>query len=152
MNTSKKVDSKGLDSLAVKLKDANFAEWNAGDLKSVLREMKLKVARRNEVGASRSSASDQNLWEKRLKGVKRIYVFQTSMDPTEIPPPSSVWSTEQSFFPQVDATTISQYTGFKRIFNSSKIKTVKVHRNGEVTFVKAKDQSSGCTRIQKRFP
>ena len=26
MNTSKKVDSKGLDSLAVKLKDANFAE------------------------------------------------------------------------------------------------------------------------------
>ena len=74
------------------------------------------------------------------------------MDPTEIPPPSSVWSTEQSLFPQVDVTTISQYTGFKRIFNSSKIKTVKVHRNGEVTFVKTKDQSSGCTRIQKLFP
>ena len=71
------------------------------------------------------------------------------MDPTEIPPPSSVWSTDQSLFPLVDATTISQYTGFKRqgrkgqyrkaqrIFNSRKIKTVKVHKNGEVTFVKA---------------
>ena len=80
----------------------------------MLREMKLKVARRNEEGASPSSASDKNLLEKRLKGVKRIYVFQTRVDPTEIPPPSSVWSTDQSLFPQVDATTINQYTGFKR--------------------------------------
>ena len=56
MNTSKKVDSKGLDSLAVKLKDANFDET--------------EVARRNEEGASRSSASDKNPLEKRLNDSK----------------------------------------------------------------------------------
>ena len=76
MNTSKKVDSKDLDNLAVKLKDAKFAELNAGDLKL--------EGCRNEEGASRSSASDKNLLEKRLKEVKRIYVFQTSMDPVKI--------------------------------------------------------------------
>ena len=71
------------------------------------------------------------------------------MDPTEIPPPSSAWSADQSLFPKVDTTTISQYTGFKRqgrkgqyckaqrLFNSRKIKTVKVRKDGEVTFVKA---------------
>ena len=58
MNTSKKVDSKGLDNLAVKLKEAKFAELNAGDLKT--------EGCRNEEGASRSSASDKNLLEKRL--------------------------------------------------------------------------------------
>ena len=100
--------------------------------------MKLKIAGTKKELLDRllPSASDNNLLEKRLKEVKRIYVFQTSRDPTEIPPPSSVWSTDQSLFPQVDAKTNSQYTGFKRqdkgqyrkarrIFNSRKIKTVK---------------------------
>ena len=76
MNTSKKVDSKGLDNLAVKLKDAKFAELNAGDLKT--------EGCRNQEGAFRSSASDKNLLEKRLKEVKRIFVLQRSMDPIEI--------------------------------------------------------------------
>ena len=37
------------------------------------------------------------------------------------------------------------------IFNLRKIKTVKVHKDGEVSLVKAKDHSSGCTRIQRIF-
>ena len=80
----------------------------------MLKAMKLKVAatKKELLDQLLPSASDNNLLEKRLKVVKRIYVFQTSMGPTEIPPPSPVWSTEQSLFPQVDATTISQYTGF----------------------------------------
>ena len=32
-----------------------------------------------------------------------------------------------------------------------KIKTVKVYKNGEVTFVKAKDHWSGCTRILRLY-
>ena len=91
----------------MKLKDANLAEWSLEDLKSVLTEMKLKVAGTKEELLDRllPFASDNNLLEKRLEEVKKIYVLQTSMDPTEMPPPSSVWSTDQSLFPQVDATT-----------------------------------------------
>ena len=110
----------------------------------VLTEIELKVAGRKKELLDRllPFASDNNLLEKRLKQVKRFVVFQTSMDPTEIPAPSSVWSTDQSLFPQVGATTIIQWIqkqGRKRqyckaqiIFNSWKIKTVKVHQYGEV--------------------
>ena len=37
------------------------------------------------------------------------------------------------------------------IFNLRKIKIVKVHKDGEVSLVKTKDHSSGCTRIQRIF-
>ena len=37
------------------------------------------------------------------------------------------------------------------IFNLRKIKRVKVHKDREVSLVKTKDQSSGCTRIQRIF-
>ena len=134
------------------MKDDNLAEWSVGDLKSVLTELKLKTTRAKKELLDRLlpfTRSDNNLLEKRLKEVKKIYVFQTSMDPTEIPPPSSAWGADQSLFPKVDATAISQYTGFKRqgrkgqyrkaqrLFSPRKIKTVKVHKDGEVTFVKA---------------
>lgn len=78
MNTSKKVESKGPDSLAVKLKYTNLAEWSVGDLKSVLTEMKLKVAGTKKELLDRllAFASDNNLLEKKLKGAKKIYVFQ----------------------------------------------------------------------------
>lgn len=78
MNTSKKVDSKGLDSLAVKLKVNNLAEWSVGDLKSLLTEMKLKVAgtKKDLLNRLFLFANDNNLLEKRLKEVKKIYVFK----------------------------------------------------------------------------
>ena len=73
------------------------------------------------------------------------------MDSSQIPPPPSActWSADKTLYPKVVSTTISDYTRFKRqgrkgqyckaqrIFYSRKIKTVKIHKDGEVTFVKA---------------
>lgn len=69
MNTSRKVDSKEPDSLVMKMKDANLAEWSVGDLKSVLTELKLKTTRAKKGLLDRLllfTRSDNNLLEKRL--------------------------------------------------------------------------------------
>ena len=98
----------------MKINGAKLAEWSVGDLKTVLTELKLKATgtQKELVDRLLPFTSDNNLLEKRLKEVKKTYVFQTSLDPSEIPPPSSAWSMNESLFPKVDVTTISQYTNF----------------------------------------
>ena len=45
--------------------------------------------------------------EKRLKEVRKSYIFETSIDSSQIPPQSSVWSADQTLYPKVDSTTLS---------------------------------------------
>ena len=93
--------------------------------------------------------NENQLLEKRLNEVRKSYIFETSMDSSQLPPPASVWNADQTRYPKLDSTTISDYTRFKRqgrkgqyhkaqrIFYSRKIKTVKTLKDDEVTFVKA---------------
>ena len=104
MDTADKEDSNRQDELEMKVKNAYLAEWSVDDLKSVLAKLKVKGADRWLLPFTKN---ENQLLEKRLNEVRRSYIFETSMDSSQIPPPSSVWNADQTLYLKLDSTTIS---------------------------------------------
>ena len=135
----------------MELANTDLTTWYTQDLKGLLLKLKLKATgtKPGLVNRLRIFQENNELLEKQLKEVNNTYTFHTSLEESEIPPPSSAWSADRSLYPKVDSNMLSTYTGYKkqgskgqfrkarRVFFSRKIKTVKSVKVGDKTFVKA---------------
>ena len=99
----------------MELANTDLTTWNTQDLKGSLLKLKLKATGPKPELINRLRIFQENeLLEKQLKEVNNTYTFHTSLEESEIPPPSSAWSADQSLYPKVDSNMLSTYTGYKK--------------------------------------
>lgn len=140
--TTKKTEMELVD-----LMNADLTTWKTQEK---LLKLKLKSTGTKAELVDRLRIFEENtkLLEKQLNDINKTYVFHTSLEESEVPPPTSAWSADRSLNPKVDSNTLSVYTGYKkqgskgqfrkarRAFLSRKIKTVKSVKVGDQTFLK----------------
>ncbi|KAJ7392891.1 hypothetical protein OS493_010552 [Desmophyllum pertusum] len=111
-------------------------------------EDKSKKKKKEELDAT-DAQDDMSKSKKSKKKRKSSLQFKSRLAARDIPPPEASWIADSSQYPKVTRAMIKKYQALKRqgslgkyrkalrMFNSRKVKTVKVFKEGKDTFIKA---------------
>lgn len=103
---------------------------------------------------------DESLFDKRVRQITKQYKFRTSLSRENVPPPTAGWKFNTALFPKIKQENIDAYQSAKRqgkkgqyrkalrMFQSRRMKSIKVLKRGESeVFIKASVLKSFTTEV-----